>query len=121
MTDPEFQKIFEAYLDAFAATSLAEQEQLLRSSVSEDVVYTNPGVEGEGLRNLLEHISVFQERFPGHHFRVNWFRQQHGQLLSEWTQVSSNGEDLVTAHSYGRLNDLGRIVHLAGFWSSGAV
>ena len=121
MTEIEFQGIFQTYLDAFAATSRAEQERLLRSSVAEDVVYTNPGVEGRGLPNLLKHISVFQERFPGQHFRVNWFRQQHGQLLSEWTQVGKDGEDLVTAHSYGRINELGRIAHLAGFWSPGAV
>ena len=121
MIHTELQELFQRYLDAFAATSPAEQERLLRSSVAEDVVYTNPGVEDRGLRNLLQHISVFQERFPGQHFRVNWFRQQHGQLLSEWTQVGQNGEDLVTAHSYGRLNELGRIAHLAGFWSPGAV
>ena len=121
MTDMESQRIFEAYLEAFAATSPAEQERLLRSSVAEDVVYTNPGVEGRGLLNLLKHISVFQERFPGHHFRVNWFRQQHGQLLSEWTQVGQDGRELVTAHSYGRLDELGRMAHLAGFWRDGAV
>ncbi len=121
MTDSEVQRIFQSYLDAFAAISLAEQERLLRSSVAQDVVYTNPGVEGQGLQNLLKHISVFQQRFPGHHFRVNWFRQQHGQLLSEWTQVGEEGQDLVTAHSYGRLNEHGRIAHLAGFWSPGAV
>jgi hypothetical protein len=120
MTETEIQAIFEAYLNAFAASSPNEQERLLRSSVAEDVVYTNPGVEGQGLGNLLKHIGVFQERFPGHHFRVNWIRQQHGQLLSEWTQVCKDGEDLVTAHSYGRLNELGRIAHLAGFWSPGA-
>ena len=61
MTDMELQGIFQAYLDAFAATSPDEQERLLRSSVAEDVVYTNPGVEGRGLRNLLKHISVFRE------------------------------------------------------------
>ena len=50
MTNTEFAGIFKDYLDAFAATSPAEQERLLRSSVAEDVVYTNPGVEGEGCR-----------------------------------------------------------------------
>ena len=121
MTDTQFQGIFEAYLDAFAATSLAEQERLLRSSVAEDVVFTNPGVEGQGLQNLLRHISVFQEHFPGHRFRVNWFRQQHGQMLAEWAQVGEDGGELVTAHSYGRLNEFSVIAHLAGFWSPGAV
>ncbi len=121
MTDTQFQEIFEAYLDAFAATSPAEQERLLRSSVAEDVVYTNPGVEGRGLQNLLEHISVFQERFPGHRFRVNWFRQQHRQMLAEWTQLGQDGREFVTAHSYGHLNEFNLIAHLAGFWSRDAV
>lgn len=121
MTDTQFRGILEAYLDAFAATSPAEQERLLRSSVAEDVVYTNPGVEGRGLQNLLKHISVFQERFPGHRFRVNWVRQQHKQMLAEWTQLDEDGRELVTAHSYGRLNEFSIIAHLAGFWSPGAV
>ena len=121
MTDTEFKRVFEAYLDAFAATSLAEQERLLRCSVAKDVVYTNPGVEGRGLQNLLKHITVFQERFPRHRFRVNWFRQQHGQMLAEWTQVGEDGRELLTAHSYGRLNELNVLAHLAGFWSPGAV
>ncbi len=121
MTDTQFQEIFKAYLNAFAATSPAEQERLLRSSVAEDVVYTNPGVEGRGLQNLLKHISVFQERFPGHRFRVNWFRQQHGQMLAEWTQLGEDGRELVTAHSYGRLNEFSFIAHLAGFWSHDAM
>ena len=42
-------------------------------------------------------------------------------MLAEWTQVGEDGETLVTAHSYGRLNELGTIAHLAGFWSPGAV
>ena len=121
MADSQLQGLFEAYLDAFAATSVAEQERLLRSSVAEEVVYTNPGVEGRGLQNLLKHISVFQKRFPGHHFRVNWLLQQHRQMLAEWTQLDEDGRELVTGHTYGRLNEFSVIDHLAGFWRPGAV
>ncbi len=121
MTDKELQTVFQAYLDAFAATSPAEQERLLRSSVVEDVSFTNPGADSRGLPNLLNHIGKFQMRFPGDRFRVNWFRQQHSQLLAEWAQISADGVDLVTGHSYGRVNEQGRIAHLAGFWSPGAV
>lgn len=121
MTDNELQIIFENYLDAFAAPSLAEQERLLRASVAEEVVYTNPGVEGRGLHGLLAHIDGFQRKFPGGRFRINWLRQQHGQALAEWTQLDRDGAELVTAHSYARLNEAGRIIHWAGFWSSGAV
>ena len=121
MTENELRIIFENYLEAFATTSAAEQERLLRSSLADDVVYTNPGVEGSGIRDLLAHIDRFQKRFPGGRFRMNWLRQQHGQALSEWTQLQHDGSELATGHSYARLNDEGRITHLAGFWRSGAV
>ena len=121
MDDNLMHKVFADYLDAFAKSSPAEQEQLLRSSLADDVVYTNPGVEGRGLVNLLGHIAGFQKRFPGGHFRINWLRQQHGQLLSEWTQCNQDGSELITAHSYARFNEEGRIAHLAGFWAPGAV
>lgn len=121
MTNNELQAIFENYLDAFAKDSLVEQEQLLRSSVAEDVVFSNPGVNGTGRRQLLAHATNFQKKFPGGYFRLNWFRQQHGQLLSEWTQYNKQGVALFTAHSYARLNDDGLLMHLAGFWAEGAV
>ena len=120
MTDIGLRNTFENYLRAFAASSPVEQERLLRSSVATDVVYTNPGVEGRGIHNLLAHIGVFQRKFPGGSFRMNWLRHQHRQLLSEWTQLDEHGADLITAHSYARLNELGQIDHLAGFWPSTA-
>ena len=121
MTDNKFRTVFENYLDAFAKESPAEQEQLLSSSVAEDVVFTNPGVDGRGRSTLLAHATSFQKRFPGGYFRVNWFRQQKGQLLSEWTQYDQQGSALFTAHSYARLNEEGLLIHLAGFWAEGAV
>ena len=116
MTDKELQTIFENYLNAFAHPAPAEQERLLRSSVADDLVFTNPGVEGRGVGNLLAHIARFQKKFPGGYFRTHWFRQQHGQMLSEWTQFNQDGSEFLTAHSYARVNDQGRITHFAGFW-----
>ncbi len=121
MTDNELRTIFQNYLDAFATTSLTEQERLLQSSITDNVVFTNPGVEGSGIRNLLAHINGFQRKFPGGRFRINWLRQQHGQALSEWTQLDQDASELITAHSYAQLNEEGRITHWAGFWSPGAV
>ena len=121
MTDDDLHTVFQNYLDAFAAPSVSDQERLLRSSLAEDVVFTNPGVEGKRIHNLLSHIGAFQERFPRTSFRMNWLRQQHGQRLLEWRQVDENGFDLVTGHTYAQLDERDHIVHLAGFWSPGAV
>jgi hypothetical protein len=81
---------------------------------------STPEWKAEGCGNLLKHITPFQEHFPGHRFRVNWFRQQHGQMLAEWTHVGEDGREILKAHSYGRLNKLNVIAHLAGFRSPGA-
>lgn len=116
MIDHGLQTMFENYLGAFTEPSVDMREQLMRSSVAEDVVFSNPGASGRGLNDLLTHISLFQERFPGSRFRINWSRQQHGQILAEWTQFNQDSSEFITAHSYARLNDEGRIGHFAGFW-----
>ena len=107
---------FESYLGAFAEQSAEKREEMLRSNVAEDIAFSNPGVDGRGLHNLLAHIVRFQEKYPGSYFRINWFLQQHGQVLAEWSQINPDGSELVTAHSYARLNETGRISHFAGFW-----
>ncbi|HEY0255638.1 MAG TPA: nuclear transport factor 2 family protein [Kofleriaceae bacterium] len=117
----ELRTVFENYLGAFSASSPAEQERLLRSSLADDVTFTNPGVDGRGIRSLVNHIAGFQRRFPGGRFQLRWIREQHEQLLAEWVQLDRDGAELVTAHSYARLNEQGVVSHLAGFWSEGAV
>ena len=107
---------FRTYLDAFAVTSPVERERMIRSSVAPDLAFSNPGVDGRGVDTLLAHISRFQDKFPGGRFRINWLRQQHDQVLAEWTQLNSDGSELVTAHSYARLDENGRIAQFAGFW-----
>ncbi len=117
MAEQDGRVAFENYLGAFAEKSAGKREEMLRSSVAEDVAFSNPGVDGRGLSNLLAHIVRFQAGFPGSHFRINWLIQQHGQVLAEWSQINPDGSELVTAHSYARLNEEGRICHFAGFWT----
>ena len=121
MTDEQLRSAFANYLDAFTTTSLSEQRRLLATSVSDQVMFANPGVEGSVHTDLLAHIAAFQKRFPGSSFRVNWFVQQHGQALAEWTQLDEDGSECVTAHSYAMFDTEGRVARWAGFWQPGAV
>ncbi len=116
MAEQDGRVAFETYLGAFAEKSLGKREEMLRSSVAEDVAFSNPGVDGRGLHNLLAHIVRFQANFPDSYFRINWHLHQHGQMLAEWSQINPDGSELVTAHSYARLNEEGRISQFAGFW-----
>ena len=116
MNDEDAEAAFRNYLGAFSTTSPAEQDRLIRASVADDLTFSNPGIDGRGVESLLGHIARFQDAFPGSRFRINWIRRQHGQVLAEWTQLDGDGSELVTAHSYARLDGTGRIVQFAGFW-----
>ncbi len=116
MTEDTLQQLWKNYQDAWADIGLAERERLLRASVTEDVVFTSPNAEGQGFANLVTHIGDFQKQFPGAYFRSNRLLEQHDQLFSEWTMFNQDGSEFLTAHSYARFNDQGRLNHLAGFW-----
>ena len=118
MSNDKLRATFESYLDAFFEPSPTEREKRMRANVAEDVAFSNPGAEGRGLETLLGHIARFHERFGGGRFQINWFRQQHGQVLAEWTQFNEDGSEFLTANSYARVGDDGRITHFAGFWDS---
>ena len=116
LTEQDGRSALESYFFAFAEASAETREAMLRLCVAEDVAFSHPGVDGRGLHDLLAHIMSFQARFPGSHFRLNWQISQHGQVLAEWCQINPDGFEFLTAHSYARLNDEGRISHFAGFW-----
>ena len=118
MKDEDPSGVYKHYFAVFAETVPSKREELVRSVVAEDIMYSNPGVCGKGIDSLLSHISRFQERFPGGSFRINWVRHQHDQLLGEWTQLTKEGAEIVTAHSYAQLDQSGRINRFAGFWEA---
>ncbi len=117
MTIDTLQQIWKTYQDAWADIAVADRERLLRQSVADDVVFTSPLSEGQGFANLVTHITRFQEQFPGAYFKSNKLFTHHGQLLSEWTMYNRDGSEYLTAHSYARFNEQGRLTHLAGFWN----
>ncbi len=121
LTEERWKTSFENYLNAFTTPSYDEQLRLLRASVSDQVVFANPGVEGSGHADVLRHIAAFQQRFPGSRFQLNWLVLQHGQALGEWTQLDERGVETVTAYSYAMFDTDGRVSRWAGFWRPGAV
>jgi len=116
MTNKTLQQLWKTYQDAWADIAESDRERLLKRSVAEEIVYTNPLAEGQGLANLVRHVGEFQAQFPGAYFKTNKLIDQHGQLLAEWTMFNKDGSEFLTAHSYARFNEQRRLTHLAGFW-----
>jgi hypothetical protein len=113
--------VFEAYLAGFFETDRVKRDAIMRANIHPEVEFSNPGVAGRGIERLLEHVDAFQEKFPGGRFEINWLRQQHRQVLSEWTQFHRDGSEFISAHSYALINDAGLIVRFAGFWDPSAM
>ena len=40
-----------------------KREAMMRANVHEDVAFSNPGVDGQGLARLLGHMSAFKRNF----------------------------------------------------------
>jgi hypothetical protein len=116
MTLETLQQIWKTYQDAWADIAADERERLLRQSVTDDVIFTAPPYEGQGLGNLVKRMEQFQEQVPGAHFKSNKLLTQHGQLLVEWTMYNKDGSVSLISYSYARFNEQGRLTHLAGFW-----
>ena len=70
MSDPRV-KTYETYLSAWSKIADEERARLLRESLSESIVFTNPMRTRRGLAEVVEHLQGFQQRSPGDSFRLN--------------------------------------------------
>jgi hypothetical protein len=108
MSDPRV-KIYETYLSAWSNIPDAERERLLRESLSEGIVFTNPLNTRRGRAEVVEHLQVFQRRSPGGSFRLNemlgW--ERHG--IATWQLVDAQGKPGFWGYDVLAFDDQGRI------------
>ena len=116
MTKDAVQQVWNSYLEAYGDVSTEDRLRLLTESVSEDILSTNPGDETQGLERLVAHVEQFQQRLPGSYFKINSLKFHHEQVLTEWTLYKADGTAVTTAHTYGVLNEQGRMKKLIGFF-----
>jgi limonene-1,2-epoxide hydrolase len=116
MTKDAVEQVWNSYLEAYGNVAPEKRARLLRESVSDDVVSTNPGEEIQGFANLLAHVDQFQQRLPGAHFKIDKLSFHHDQVLTEWTLYKSDETPMRTAHTYGVFDDQGRLKKLIGFF-----
>ena len=116
MNENRYLKTWNVYQSAWAPISEEERLDLLRRSVSDDVVYTDPGSQVHGAGALAERIGQSQMQFPGARFRNDSFLEHHGQGLFQWTMLNSEGAAAVKGSSYARFGEDGRLVQATGFF-----
>ncbi len=90
MSDERVQT-YDRYLAAWSAIPDAERARMLRESLSEQIVFTNPQQTRCGLSEVVEHLEGFQVRSPGGSFRMNSMVGWGAYALAEWQLVDAKG------------------------------
>jgi hypothetical protein len=104
------------YQSAWGPLDEAQRRQLLARSVADDIVYTDPGSQTQGIDALAERIGRSQRTYPGARFQNDSFLAHHGQGLFKWTMYDGQGSVFVKGTSYARFGEDGRLVQAIGFF-----
>jgi hypothetical protein len=105
-----------SYLAAYGPVTAEDRERLLRQSVSERVIFTNPGGQGETLLGLIAHIEDFQRKMPGMYFGTDKLFLHHGEVLAVWSMYKAENIKVATGYNFVRLDEEGRFSYMAGFF-----
>ena len=111
-------KTWNRYQSAWGPMSDAQRRQLLEQSVANEIVYTDPASQVQGVEALVERIAASQAQYAGSHFQNDSFLEHHGQGLFHWTMYDAKGAVFVKGSSFGRFGDDGRLVQATGFFKA---
>lgn len=116
MTDTTAEDRWDAYMKAFGRITPEERERLLEESVSDDVVFTNPGGEGKTRAGLAAHIETFHRKMPSVRFDTDKVFQHHDELLAIWSMYKDDGTRIATGYNFVHTDPDGRFNYMAGFF-----
>jgi len=100
---------YDIYLSAWSAVPDGERRRLLRDSVTDDIVFTNPMQTRVGLDDVVKHLEGFQQRSPNGKFIAIAVLGWENNTLATWQFVDAEGKPGFTGYDVVRFDDLGRI------------
>ncbi len=96
------ENLLDKYCQGWSATSEQERERLLRESLAEEAIYSDPRVNRIQIPDLLSHISQFHASMPGAKIRrTSNVDFHHGFARFNWLielpdgSVPSEGSDTI--------------------------
>ena len=88
----KYAETYDLYLEAWGPVSRDERVDLLRRSLVEAIVFTNPQQVRRGIHDIVEHLEGFQQRTPGGRFRMNNMVGWGSYGLAEWQLIDGEGK-----------------------------
>ncbi|HET6583513.1 MAG TPA: nuclear transport factor 2 family protein [Nannocystaceae bacterium] len=115
--ESEIPPALQAYLDAWNEPDAAMRQALLAEAVTEDVHYTDPTVDAEGLDALDSAIAGFQESFAGSTLVAASGLDAYGaERRYAWAIEDADGNVTFSGIDVARVADDGRLVRVVGFF-----
>jgi SnoaL-like domain len=117
MSDPRV-KTYQTYLSAWSAIADIERERLLRESVTDAIVFTNPTQTRRGVPDVIAHLREFQIHSPGGSFRMIEMLGYDTHGIATWQffdareQPGFRGYDVLAFDAQGRIESILMFVHV---------
>ena len=118
MANEAYRAAWAAYQAAWEDVSPAERQELLKKSVSDNCVYTDPQGQTSSLAALIVYIEGFRQAMPGYSFKNQTFLEHHAQSLAEWTLYDASGAEAQPGSSWAHYGEDGRITNVSGFFAA---
>jgi len=110
------QEKWNAYITAFNADHAEERDILLNQSVSDSVIFTNPGGSGNTRAALSAHIADFRTKMPGMYFGTDKTFVTQEELLAVWAMYKADGTKVATGYNFVQFDKSGNLAYMAGFF-----
>lgn len=113
--------LIERYIAVWNETDVEQRRQLITQTWTEDAIYLDPVMKGEGHTGINEMISGVQARFAGHRFRrTGDIDSHHDRVRFTWELAPEDGDPVVGGTDFGVVAADGRLQAITGFFDNAA-
>jgi len=107
--------IWESYIACWSDPDQKDRKTILSHLLDAGCTFTDPNIEIAGIDDLSDYMSQFQNNHLGVKFVITSFNVHHGNSLTHWNMVNSEGVILRKGASFGIFKD-GKLSKISGFF-----
>jgi hypothetical protein len=116
MSQPDVTAIVQDYVSAWSEPQEDVRQRLLQRVWTDEGVYSDPTVYGEGRERLNQIIGTFHQRAPGSQFQlISGIDAHHGFVRFAWKLTFGNGATM-QGMDFGEVAEDGRLHKIVGFF-----
>lgn len=112
----KYQDIWETYTSSWKVVSKEEKQKIYNECLDEGCEYSDPLVKTKGWDELVNYMLEFHKQVPGGHFKTYYFLAHNNQSVAKWNMLNGDGDVIGKGNSYGRYNDVGKLISMTGFY-----